>query len=239
MLLLEEEFESGFGGATQALADVRSAAARTGAYAHPSRYRPPIGYGKIDLFLTSTPGRRLFDARSARFQSAANDMLQYFTVGASPMARGNRAICAGLFTVYSHRMTQFWEGLSFGGTVNITSQYEYTHVTIDSPAPIIALLGIADPTQRLLFDELMAHVARHRAERRESDAEFARRLATTDPYVLFLAVLDSFAAMVKRGPSAMSRSLHPEVQRTVQRMIDAVKRADGWPAHITTLNELL
>jgi hypothetical protein len=239
MLLLEEEFESGFGGATQALVNVRSAAARTGAYASPSRYQPPIGYGKIDLFLTSTPCRRLFDARSARFQSATNDVLQYFTVSASPMARGVRTICAGLFTVYSHRTTQFWEGLSFGGTVTITSQYEYTHVTIDSPAPIFVLLGVADPVQRLLFDELMAHVARHRAERRESDAEFARRLATTDPYVLFLAVLDSFATMVKHGPSAMNGSLHPEVQRAVQRMIDAVKRADGWPAHITTLNELL
>lgn len=239
MLLLEEEFEAGFGGAAQAAPDLRTAAARTGAYAHPSRYQPPIGYGKIDLFLTGTPGHRLFDARAARFQAAANEVLQYFTVSASPMARGERIICAGLFTIYSHKATQFWEGLSFGGKVTISSQVQFTHVAIESPAPIFVMMGVPDPVQHLLIDELMAHVARHRAERHESDAEFARHLATTDPYTLFLSALASFAEMLKHGPPSMNGANHPEVQRTVRRMIEAVKRADGWPEQVPPLDDLL
>jgi hypothetical protein len=214
-------------------------AAAAGIYAATSHYWPPIGVDRVDLYLTPRASHRLLDAASARFQSAANEVLQYFTVTHNGALRGDKPICAGLYTIYEHNRVHFWEGLTFGGIVHITVHYAYTHVAITSPAPIFVLTGNGDPIQHLLFDELMAAIARHRAEAHETDSEYARRLAKADPYNLFLASLGTLHALARHGPPSMSGSRHIEVQRTVQRMIDAVRKQDGWPEHIPQLEDLL
>lgn len=217
----------------------RQSAEKAGIYAAVSHYWPPIGVDRVDLYLTATPSRRLLDVRSVRFQSAANEVLQYFTVSHNGAVRGDRPICAGLYTCYNHNHTHYWEGLTFGGMVHITAQYAYTHVAITSPAPIFILMGDADPIQHLLFDELMAVVARHRAEAHESDGEYARRLACADPYQLFLSAIAKLHALVKHGPPSLAGDRHIEVQRAVQRMIDAVRKQDGWPDHVPALEDLV
>lgn len=217
----------------------RQSAEKAGIYAAVSHYWPPIGVERVDLYLTAAASHRLLDVRSARFQSAANEVLQYFTVTHGGAVRGDRSICAGLYTCYNHNHTHFWEGLTFGGLVHITAQYAYTHVAITSPAPIFILMGDADPIQHLLFDELMAVVARHRAEAHESDGEYARRLACAAPYQLFLAALVKLHTLVKHGSPSLAGNNHLEVQRAVQRMIDAVHKQDGWPDHIPALEDLV
>jgi hypothetical protein len=214
-------------------------AATAGIYAANSHYWPPIGVDRVDLYLTSSAGRRLLDVASARFQSAANEVLQYFTVSHGGVLRGDKPICAGLYTIYAHNRVHYWEGITFGGTISITARYAYTRVAITSPAPIFVLMGNGDPIQHLLFDELMAAVARHRAEAHESDSEYARRLAKADPYALFLASLGTLHSMAWHGPPSMAGDRHLEVQRAVQRMIDAVCKQDGWPAHVPHLEDLL
>jgi hypothetical protein len=217
----------------------RQLAEKAGIYAAVSRYWPPVGVDRVDLYLTAVAGQRLFDVRSARFQSAANEVLQSFTVSHNGAVRGDRPICAGLYTCYDHNHTRYWEGLTFGGQVHITAHYAYTHAAIASPAPIFILMGDADPIQHLLFDELMAAVARHRAEVHESDGEYARRLAHADPYTLFLAALSKLHALARHGPPSMSGRNHLEVQRTVQRLIDAVRNHDGWPEQVPPLEDLI
>jgi hypothetical protein len=214
-------------------------ATTAGIYATNSHYWPPIGVDRADLYLTSTPSCRLLDAASVRFQSAANDVLQYFTVTHSGALRGNRPICAGLYCIYAHNRVHYWEGVTFGGMISVTAHYSYTHVALTSPAPIFVLMGNGDPIQHLLFDELMAAVARHRAKAHESDSEYARRLAKADPYALFLASLGTLHTMARHGPPSMVGANHIEVQRAVQRMIDAVRKQDGWPAHVPQLEDLL
>lgn len=218
-------------------AQERQSAEKAGIYAAVSRYWPPVGVDRVDLYLTSTASHRLFDVRSARFQSASNEVLQYFTVSHNGAVRGERPICAGLYTCYDHNHIHFWEGLTFGGIVQVTYHFAYTHVAITSPAPIFILMGNGDPIQHLLFDELMAAVARHRAEVHESDQEYARRLAHADPYLLFLSTLSKLHVLAKHGPPSMSG--HVEVQRAVQRMVDAVRKRDGWPDHVPSLEDLL
>jgi len=213
-------------------------AARTGVSAHRSRYTPPIGYAKLDLYLTSSATRRLFDSRSVRLQSATNDVVQSFTVSYGSALRGSRPICAGLFTVYAHN-TDYWEGLTFGGTVTIATHHPYTHVEIASPAPVFVLNGNTDPVQHLLIDELLAFVARHRSERHRSDSEYARHLAETEPYLFFLSALITLDELVKHGPPSMGSNRHPEVKRVVQRMIESVRQTDGWPAAVPQLGDLL
>jgi hypothetical protein len=215
------------------------AAAKAGIYAENSHYWPPIGVDRVDLYLTALPGHRLLDARSVRFQSAANEVLQYFTINHPSAIRGERAVCAGLYTIYSHNRVHYWQGLTFGGKVRITAQYAFTHVALTSPAPIFVLMGDADPIQHLLFDELMAAIARHRAEAHESDAEYARRLSRADPYTLFLASLGTLHTLARHGAPSMAGDSHLEVQRSVQRMIDAVRKQDGWPEHVPHLEDLL
>ena len=219
----------------------RQSAEKAGIYAVPSRYWPPIGVDRVDLYLTASAsaGRRLLDVRSARFQSAANEVLQYFTVSHNGSVRGERTICAGLYTCYDHNHIHYWEGLAFGGLVQVTAQYAYTHVAITSPAPIFILTGDADPIQHLMFDEMMAAVARHRAEAHESDNEYARRLAHADPYLLFLAALSKLHALAQHGSPSMAGPRHIEVQRAVQRMLDAVRKHDGWPEHVPPLEDLV
>jgi hypothetical protein len=214
-------------------------AAAAGIYAATSHYWPPIGVDRVDLYLTARPGHRLLDAASVRFQTAANEVLQYFAVSHGGALRGDRPICAGLYTVYAHNRVHYYEGLTFGGTVHITAHYAYTHVAITSPAPIFVLMGNGDPIQHLLFDELMAAVARHRAEAHETDNEYARRLAKADPYTLFLASLATLHGMARHGPPSMAGDKHLEVQRAVQRMIDAVRKQDGWPEHVPHLEDLV
>lgn len=221
------------------LAEEASAAERGGVYAVISHYWPPIGVDRLDLYLTNIPRHRLYDVRSARFQSAANDVVQYFTISHPTVVRGSKPICPGLFTIYAQGGLHFWEGLTFGGTVTITGRINYTHVEVASPAPIFVLAGDADPIQHLLFDELMAAIARHRAEVHESDAEYARRLAAVDPYQLFLASLHTMDELSRHGAPSLIGSHHVEVRRAVQRMLDAVRKADGWPAHVARLEELV
>ncbi len=217
----------------------RQSAEKAGIYAEVSHYWPPIGVHRVDLYLTAAPSHRLLDVRSARFQSAANGVLHSFTVSHSGAVRGDRPLCAGLYTCYNHNHTHFWEGLTFGGMVHITAQYAYTHVAITSPAPIFILMGDADPIQHLLFDELMGAVACHRAEAHESDGEYARRLSCADPYQLFLAALARLHALVTHGPPSLAGNNHLQVPRAVQRMIDAVCKQDGWPDHVPALEELV
>ena len=213
-------------------------AVATGVYAHRSRYTPPIGYAKLDLYLTSAATRRMFDARSVRLQTASNETVQSFTISHGSALRGSRPICAGLFTIYAHN-THYWEGLTFGGMVTVTAHHLYTRVEITSPAPVFVLNGENDVVQHLLIDELMAFVARHRSERHLSDSEYARHLALTEPYLLFLSALTKLDDMVKHGPPSMGANGHPEVKRVVQRMITAVRQADGWPADVPELGDLL
>ena len=78
--------------------------------------------------------------------------------------------------------------------------------------------------------EIMAH---------ETDAEYARRLASVDPYTLFLASLGTLDELTRHGPPSMSWERHVEVRRTVQRMLDAVRKHDGWPEHLARLEELV
>jgi hypothetical protein len=85
----------------------------------------------------------------------------------------------------------------------------------------------------------MAVVARHRAEAHESDGEYARRLAHVEPYTLFLAALSKLHTLARHGPPSMSGANHFEVQRAVQRMIDAVRKLDGWPEHVPPLEDLV
>lgn len=217
---------------------VEAVAAERGIRTLPSHYSPPIGFAGIELFLTGADSHRFLDVRSARFQSAAHETLQYFTVKHPSMLRGSRSMCAGLFTLYGHN-SHFWEGLTFGGTIDVASLHDYTRVTITSPAPVFILLDQSDTIQQILLDEMMALVARHRAAEHETDSEFAHRLATTDPYLLFLSALTTLDAMVKHGPPSIMGAHHLEVKRAVQRMVDAVRKADGWPEHLPMLDELL
>lgn len=239
MFLVMEPADASVHHANPVKTDEQAEATRSGVYVHASRYRPEIGCSKIDLFLTRTANQRLFDARSARFQSAMNDVVQYFTISHPTVLRGSRPICAGLFTIYAHNQVHFWEGLTFGGTVTITSHYQYTHVEVESPAPIMVLMGESNPIQHLLFDEIMAAIARHRSEIRESDSDFAHHLAAADPYQLFLGALTTLQVLVKHGTPSMSGSEHLEVQRAVQRMVTAVRDTDGWPTDVPLLESML
>ncbi len=239
MFLVMEPADASVNHANPVKTDDQADALRAGVYVHASRYRPPIGYSKIDLFLTKIPSQRLFDVRSARFQSASNDVVQYFTVSHPTALRGSRPICAGLFTVYAHNPVHFWEGLTFGGAITITSHHQYTHIEVESLAPIMVLMGDADPIQHVLFDEIMVTIARHRAECHETDSQFAHHLASADPYKLFLAALTTLQMLARQGAPSMSGSEHLEIQRTVQRMITSVRNTDGWPDNVPMLESML
>ena len=67
MLLLEEEFDAGFGGATHASADVRTAAARTGAYGGQTRRTYDILGDQVNLaarlMMAAKPGEILVSRR--------------------------------------------------------------------------------------------------------------------------------------------------------------------------------
>jgi hypothetical protein len=56
----------------------RQLAEKASIYAAVSRYWPPIGVERVDLYLTAAAGHRLLHMRSARFQSAANEVIHYF-----------------------------------------------------------------------------------------------------------------------------------------------------------------
>ncbi len=106
-----------------------------------SKYVPPLGHPRLDVYLSSQQIPRAFDAKKARFLTFRNGSIKELLVVHPWVSfEGERVIqlCPGRF-----KLSEFDEdvhyGFSWGGRLEIVNQDELTHCLLTSSAPIFNL----------------------------------------------------------------------------------------------------
>jgi hypothetical protein len=100
------------------------------------------------------------------------------------------------------------EAFTFGGSLQISNEEEYTHCTLTSPVPIIDLQDEQLETQ-MLANETQALIARRRVDWEHDLENFEQRISKANVGELFYAVLKSLEQRYSSFPKNESLNVLP------------------------------
>lgn len=211
---------------------------RFGYFYFPSKYRPPLGHASLDVFLSGPRTDWFFDTQAATFTVTDGDTVWHESI-VHPWikAQRNLQVLFGRFYLIAHN-GEMVDGCSLGGSLEIVDHGTYTSCHLASPAPVFDMEN-ASGLIILLEPEIEAEIARLRAEWTGSDAEFDRRLASLEPFTLFVSSLDFLDSYLHSQPQATTDDLVLTERSAVHRAIHTLQDAGEWPKDIPTLRDLI
>lgn len=211
---------------------------RFGYFFFPSKYKPPLGHASLDIYLSSPRSDWYFDTQAASFKVTDGDAVWQESIShPSSQPKRQLRVLFGRFYLVAHN-GEMVEGCSLGGDLEIVDHGAYTSAHLTSPAPIFDMEN-AQGIITILEPEVEAEIARLRAEWTGSDAEFDRRLATLEPFTLFISSLDFIDSYLHSQPQATADDLVLSERNAVHRAIHTLKDAREWPKNIFTLRDLI
>lgn len=215
---------------------------------HPRLYSHAPGHPQLDIVLRAKPTERHFDPVRVRLTVAApGDGLELVTIWHHPeSSEEHHRVCAG-FVAISDRRDKRVEAFTFGGDLHVTPQADLTLCVLTSPAPIIEILPQplthGPSVATMLVDEVEALIARRRAawEREQGPDAFDKRLAATDPFVLYLACLQALNENYAHLPHQHQEedTLTQEFVAYLQGEIKTLDQTGKWPPDVPPLAKLL
>ncbi len=216
--------------------------AEQGYHFYPSRYVPAIGHEKLDVYLTTTPGGRVFDAAGfhVRVLDPTQETPSTLTVMHSPEFSGRSyRVALGrfwLFDFYGHSL----EGFSFGGDLTLHCQDGETLCRFKSSAPVLELAPDSYDVERIFVDAVEAMAGVLRAEWRDgSDVEWLSSLEKVEPFSLFASSLVTLKAYLDELSLNGTYASDPARLKTwIKRAITTLRNAGEWPERAPTLAEL-
>lgn len=206
----------------------------------PSRYSPAIGHTGLDLELT---GDRRVTARCltcATFPVVLSRPVERTFACTRRSDPGPREfpVYPGGFRLRTGTDNCVY-GFEFGGWLSIGAGDGLTVCRLESSAPVFNLGCGQDSPDVFIISSLLGQLACRRATWGRDDAGFERRLASLEPFTLFVAGLSTLDAHLGRFAGAPALGQYHVAHRAVRRYIDTLRRAGQWPSMPPVLSDIL
>jgi hypothetical protein len=208
---------------------------------YPSIYSPALGSPKVDIYLTSEPSGRFFDAFQATFpvmDEGAVKELQVEHPWEEWMGSQKARVVAGRFQLREKDQDAHC-GFSLGGEISIQNTGQATLCVLTSSAPIFNLSDDPDSTGALIVNEIEALLAKREAAWGENENTFTARLASVEPLTLFIIILHTLDLEIESLPASVRNHGFQEVLHQIKKAIHILKEAGVWPDHIPNIQDIL
>lgn len=218
-----------------------------GFHFHPAEPPVTIGHPKLDIRVYSEPTGKHFDPVWVRLPVSLPHMHPYHLIVTHPWrGYGHYRVNAGRI-ILRDRIEKVVEAFSFGGTLEICPQDEYTCLYVQSSAPILAIPSSAPMFSTLndrgsiepLIKEFELILAIIRAELLGSELDFESRLAGIDAIDLFCASVVSIEDRLHEFQPPTRDDQYWRIINSIHRIKNELHAAGQWPMLQPSLAELL
>lgn len=209
-----------------------------GYYFHPTRRAGSSGHPQLDINLYGEATQKHFDPEKLTFWAinSGGDVTRT-TVTHPWHGEQQLRLCAGRMAIVD-RTDKKVEAFSLGGDLAIMVHDTHTRCELTSSAPIIHLQETQTmPT--LLVSEFEAMLARLRAGWGGDDTGFRKKLATIEPFTLFVAGLAAIQERLAAAPTNRRGQSYQQAAQLINQTIRTVQANDRWPASPPDLSDLL
>lgn len=209
-----------------------------GYYFHPSRQAGSPGHPQLDINLVEEPTRQHFDPQRATFWVVGSDGDVVQVTILHPWRGQQRLrVCAGRIIMVD-RKGKMVEAFSLGGDLEMTVHETCTSCELTSSAPIIHLQDTQDvPTD--LVSEFEALLARLHARWHGDDIGFRKKLATIEPFTLFVAGLAAIKERFDQTPAYLHSDRYRQASHLINQAIETMQHNGKWPQTPPKLDDLL
>ena len=206
---------------------------------NPSRYQPHLGNSRLQLLISSHPTKRFFDVKQIRLPTFYNRVYQKTQISRHELSpKESFQVCMGRFCLEAYQGFSR-QGFSFGGALHVSILEGDLYCDFTSTAPIFMVGPDPVAVNNLIVDEILEFLAEKEAKLGQHEDEMYGRLAKFDPYAVFLACLVSLQEQLEGVPASLRRDKYCKTAATIQKVIEIVRKTDGWDGCSPTLEELL
>ena len=218
-----------------------------GFHFHPAEPPVTIGHPKLDIRVYSEPTGKHFDPVWVRLPVSLPHTDPYHLIITHPWRGYHRYRVNAGRIILRDRIEKVVEAYSFGGTLEICPQDEFTCLQVRSSAPIFSMQSSAPmfsilnnrgPSE-LFIEEFELILAIIRAELLGSKLDFESRLARIDPFDLFCASIVSIEDRLHEFQPLTRDDQYWKTIHSIHRIKNELHAAGQWPILQPSLTELL
>ncbi len=169
------------------------------------KHTPEAGFPNLRVFLRKIPSGTHFDPETMTLTSVTDGMPNTVVIRHPTQLHGNLQVVAGRVVLTDRRQKKV-EFFTFGGRLIVDQQADYVECTLNSSAPIY-LLDDRESAPALFAEDAEIMLAERRASYIPDEEEFDKRLAQTEPFDLFVAVLNAVAEKLEKLPYKRTKKL--------------------------------
>ncbi len=209
-----------------------------GYYFHPTRRAGSPGHPQLDVNLYGEATEKHFDPHRVTFWaiSLGGDVTR-ITIMHPWHGPQQLRLCAGRMAIVD-RTDKTVEAFLWGGDLTITGHDTHTRCEFTSSAPIIHLQDTQTmPT--VLVSEFEAMLAQLQARWGGDDTGFRKKLATVEPFPLFVAGLVTIKARLAAAPANLHGQRYQQAAHLINQTIQTIQANDRWPVSPPDLSDLL
>lgn len=212
-----------------------------GYYFYPRRYPHSPGHPQLEVHIYATPTFRHFDPQhlhvpvTKSMSQGAHGPIEQLVIP-HPWSFANRyRVCPGALKILD-RLGKSVDAFSYGGTLSIRGQDDYTICSIESPAPILEI-GEESAVATILAEESEILLAERRAAW-SKERDFEERLGEVDPLELYIASLD-FLRKKYDGELHRDSPQNLLFLNFLHHEISALRSVGHWPFLLPDIDDIL
>lgn len=205
----------------------------------PSKYTPPLGYSRLSIVISSQPTKRFFDVKAMHvptFDGHYYHQTQVTRHGLSPDE--TLQVCLGELRLESYQGESLWV-FSYGGVLRTKIEKDELICELSSSAPLFEIKDSPESVSRFIADEILDMLALVEPKLNIQQDELYSRLASFDPYQVFLTCLVSLQNRIENTPASLHREKYHRVVNELHKVSKIIKNNDDWDGRSPTLEVLL
>jgi hypothetical protein len=202
---------------------------------HPNQ----LYHRQLDMTLHDTPTLRHYDPEIVEFRVAPDPQGNSVIKVRHPWESKKKHRVLVSRVIMKDRDDKVVEAFTFGGGLQIISHNEYTHCILKSPAPIISVDTLSQ-METILIGEVEILLAERREvwDEEHPKDDFEKRLADTDPFMLYLASIKAIQEKFNRFPNPLPEYLF-SFTHFLQIESSRLHKEGLWPLNVPTIPQLL
>jgi hypothetical protein len=205
----------------------------------PSRYTPPLGFSRLQALLSGKPNGRFFEIKTVHLPTFDGRFFHQTQISRHELEpRETFQVCLGQISLDSFQGESL-RAFSFGGVLNTSIESDDLFCELTSTAPLFKLSEDPKVYGGVIADEILDLLAENLAKLSGHENELYTRLASHDPYNVFLATMISLQKRAEGVPSHLRRERYKKVVSELHRAIQTVQKTDGWDGRSPSLEDLL
>jgi hypothetical protein len=205
----------------------------------PSKYTPSLGYSRLRIAISGRPTQRFFDVKKMRIPTFDGRFYHQTSITRHELApKETFQVCVGELVLDSYQGESL-RAFSFGGKMSATVEREDLICELNSSAPIFQLQDDPGSVGNVIIEEILDLLAEIQAGLAGHEDELYTRLASFEPYQVFLSSLVSLEKRVDNVPTHLRNEKYHKVATRIKHAIQIVCNTDGWDGDSPRLEELI